>query len=100
MDQDFKTIIEGWCVKNLGDDKSEVVAISRAELDRLNWTATMATDILGKLVSRYDEFVKKTIVTFNNGSIVDAAITFRKEDIDSLNKMMVAAESFLEQLDS
>ena len=56
MDQDFKTIVENWCAENLGDDKSEVVAISRAELDRLHYTATRACDILDSLVSSYSLF--------------------------------------------
>ncbi len=43
MDQDFKTIVTNWCGKNLGDDKSEVVAVSRAELDRLSGEILLQT---------------------------------------------------------
>lgn len=56
MDQDFKTIVTNWCEKNLGDDKSEVVAVSKAELDRLHNTATRACDILDSLVGSYALF--------------------------------------------
>lgn len=56
MDQDFKTIAEKWVNENLGDDKSEVVAISRADLDRLHNTATRACDILDSLVGSYSLF--------------------------------------------
>ena len=99
MDHDFKTIAEKWVTENLGDDKSEVVAVSKAELDRLNWTATMATDILGKVVDRYDEVVKKSVMVPARltGS---TAVSIDSRDLDPLNKMIVAAESFLEELDS
>ncbi len=86
---------------NIGDDKSEVVAVSRAELDRLNWTATMATDILNRVLDKYAEFVRQSISFLDN----EVTIAVEKEDIflnylDQLNETMVAAESFLEELDS
>ncbi len=56
MDQDFKTIVTNWCEKNLGDDQSEVVAVSREELDRLHHTATRACDILDSLIGSYALF--------------------------------------------
>lgn len=98
MDKDFKTIAENWVNEKLGDDKSEVVAISRAELDRLNWTATMATDILNRVLDKYDGFVRQSTSFFDDDG--EVAIAVSKEDIDPLNKMMMAAESFLEHLDS
>ena len=98
MDQDFKTIAEKWVTENLSDDKSEVVAVSKAELDRLNWTATMATDILNRVLDRYDGFVRQSTSFFDDDG--EVTITVAKEDIDPLNKMMMAAESFLEHLDS
>lgn len=101
MDQDFKTIAEKWVNENLGNDKSEVVAVSKAELDRLNWTATMATDILNRVLNKYAEFVRQAISFFDD----EVTVTLEKEDIflnyvDSLNETMVVAESFLEELDS
>ena len=59
MDQDFKTIIENWCENNLSDGQAEdcqVVAVSKAELDRLHHTATRACDILDSLVGSYSLF--------------------------------------------